>query len=165
VPEPEQADLEALLRSLAEAGVDFIVIGGTAAVLHGAPTTTLDLDIVHSLDTANLDRLERLLAELGAIARDPGGRRLPPERSHLEAGGQLRLLTRLGPLDLLGRLADGRGYDQLADHTVLLEDVDLRVRVLDLETLIEVKRHVGRARDRLHLSLLLALQEERDNEG
>ena len=162
MPEPEQADLEALLRILCEAGVDFIVIGGTAAVLHGAPTTTLDLDIVHSLKPANLDRLERLLAELEATGRDPAGRELSPGRGHLEAGGQLRLLTRLGPLDLLGRLADGRGYDELADHTVLMEDDDLRVRVLDLETLIEIKRHVGRARDRLQLSLLLALQEERD---
>lgn len=44
-----------------------------------------------------------------------------------------------------------------------MEDDDLRVRVLDLETLIEIKRHVGRARDRLQLSLLLALQEERDS--
>ena len=38
-------DNEALLRTLVSAGVEFIVIGGAAAVAHGAATPTQDLDI------------------------------------------------------------------------------------------------------------------------
>ena len=43
---PSEADLEGLLRALGRGGVDFVLVGGAAAVLHGAPTTTQDLDIV-----------------------------------------------------------------------------------------------------------------------
>ena len=46
---PKQADLAALIEILTSSGVEFIVIGGAAAVLHGAPTTTFDLDIVLGL--------------------------------------------------------------------------------------------------------------------
>ncbi len=57
VPEQPPADFEALLRALTSAGVAFIVVGGVAAALHGAPVATVDLDIVHRLDTENVRRL------------------------------------------------------------------------------------------------------------
>lgn len=41
---PKDADVGELLRRLCGAGVEFIVVGGAAAVLHGAPITTEDLD-------------------------------------------------------------------------------------------------------------------------
>ncbi len=44
---PRVADLSALLEALTEAGIDFIVVGGLAAVAQGAPITTMDIDIVH----------------------------------------------------------------------------------------------------------------------
>jgi hypothetical protein len=100
------ADLEALLEALASAGVEVIVVGGAAAVLHGAPVTTLDLDVVYRRTEANLDRLEELLQRLGAEVRDPAGRRLRPNRSHLEAGGVLLLNTDLGPFDPMAKLGD-----------------------------------------------------------
>jgi hypothetical protein len=151
------ADLEALLEALASAGVEVIVVGGAAAVLHGAPVTTLDLDVVYRRTEANLDRLEELLQRLGAEERDPAGRRLRPNRSHLEAGGVLLLNTELGPFDPMARLGDGRGYDDLLPHSVKLEASGLELRVLDLPTLIEVKTAAGRAKDRAMLPTLIAL--------
>ena len=161
---PEQADLDALIEALVEAGVQFLVIGGEAAVLHGAPTTTWDLDIVHSRSPENVERLQELLGRLHAVVRDPAGRVLRPERKHLLAGGQLQLLTDLGPIDLLGRLHDGRGYEELLGNSETVGDETLRIRVLDLPTLIEVKVSAGRAKDRLLVPVLLALQEERESE-
>jgi hypothetical protein len=49
--------LTATLRALAEAGVDFIVVGGVAAVLNGAPVDTFDVDVVYARDAANVARL------------------------------------------------------------------------------------------------------------
>ncbi len=46
-----------MLRTLAERRVDLIVAGGVCAVLHGAPLTTFDLDIVHSRHSENVERL------------------------------------------------------------------------------------------------------------
>ena len=70
---PKQADLESLLDALVGAGVEFIVVGGAAAVLHGAPVTTQDVDIVPRTDVENADRLMGLLTKLDARVRDLAG--------------------------------------------------------------------------------------------
>ena len=159
MPHPASADLDALLAALAAAGVEHIVVGGAAAVLHGAPITTQDLDVVYRRTAENLDRLQAFLVDLDALARDPAGRRLRPDRSHLEAGGVLLLNTRLGPFDPMARLADGRGFEELLAHSAVIDDEGLVLRVLDLPTLIEVKTAANRAKDRLVLPVLLALLE------
>jgi hypothetical protein len=61
VSHPKEADLEALIEALVNAQIEFIVVGGAAAVLHGAPTTTQDLDIVHHRTPENIARLATLL--------------------------------------------------------------------------------------------------------
>jgi hypothetical protein len=80
------------------------------------------------------------------------------------AAGQAQLLTRLGPLDLPCRLHDGRDYQALRPRSTELIDGGLRVRVVDLETRIEIKSSTGRARDRLMLPVLLALRRERSGQ-
>jgi len=163
VSHPPQANLEALIEALLGAGVEFIVVGGAAAVLHGALAATQDLDIVHRRTADNVDRLHSLLERLDAYVREPGSRRLQPSASDLIAGGQLNLSTELGPLDPLGSLHDGRGFDELLPHSEVMEDGTLRIRVIDLPTLIEIKTAAGRAKDKLVLPLLLArLRSRRD---
>lgn len=162
---PQQADLQALIDALLDAGVEFIVVGGAAAVLHGAPTMTQDLDIVHRCTAENVKRLKVLLDQLDAYVREPGSRRLRPSAADLSAGGQLNLTTTLGPLDPLGRLHDGRGFDELLPHSEVVQDEGRSVRVIDLVTLIEIKSEAGRARDRLVLPLLLALLRDREQQG
>ncbi len=73
---------------------------------------------------------------------------------------QLNLSTNLGPLDPLGALHDGRDYDDLLPHSVVLTDGVTQIRVLDLDTLIAVKAAAGRARDKLVLPILLALRDK-----
>jgi len=161
---PSQADLEGLLDLLSEAGIEYIVVGGAAAVLHGAPITTQDVDIVHRPDPGNVDRLLDLLAKIDARVRDPAGRVLRPSREDLLGEGQLNLTTTSGPLDVLCRLHDGRDYAELAPSTVIMSDGTWHLRVLDLPTLIQIKSTTGRARDRLVVPILLALQRERERE-
>ncbi len=157
---PRTADLEALLRALQVAGVPAIIVGGAAAVIHGAPVTTQDLDIVPRLDAGDEDRLLALLGQLDARFRPVlPGRDLAPVREHLAARGQLNLITNLGPLDVLCRLHDQRGYDELLPHSREIVDGDLRVRVIDLDTLIEIKRTTGRARDQMVVPILVALRD------
>jgi len=157
--------LQALIEALLDAGIEFIVVGGAAAVLHGAPTMTQDLDIVHRRTVENVDRFAALLERLDAYIREPGTRRLRPSPQDLISGGQLNLTTTLGPLDPLGRLHDGRGFDELLPHSEVLVDEDRQVRVIDLVTLIEIKSEAGRARDRLILPVLLALLRDREQQG
>ena len=73
-----------LIQSLAAHDVEFIIVGGVAALLQGAPINTIDLDIVYARSPVNVDRALAALADLGAVYRDDG-RRLSPTRSHLES--------------------------------------------------------------------------------
>jgi hypothetical protein len=91
----------AILKTLTERQVDFIVVGGVCAVLHGAPISTFDLDLVHSREPNNIDRLMAVLEGLDAHYRGKGARKMRPGVSHLSSPGHQLLMTEAGPLDLL----------------------------------------------------------------
>jgi len=165
MPSPRDTDVGELLRQLSGAGVEFIVVGGAAAVLHGAPITTEDLDIVHRRSPENVARLKTLLDRLDAHVRELANRRLPPQESTLLGEGHVLLSTRLGPLDCLGTLIDGRGFEELASHSESIMDEGAEFLVVDLPTLIELKTKTGRAKDRLMLPVLIALAEQLDDES
>lgn len=148
-------NLTATLRALAEAGVDFIVVGGVAAVLNGAPVDTFDVDVVHARDAANLARLLPLLDSLDAVFRIQPARRIKPTAAHLSGPGHLNLITRYGPLDLLGTIGRGLCYQDLLPHSAGMEiGGGTGVRVLDLETLIAIKEELGGEKDRAVLPVL-----------
>jgi hypothetical protein len=152
-----------LLQALSQHRVDYIVIGGVCAVLHGAPVTTLDLDLVHSREPKNLERLLAVLQELDAYYREQPHRRLRPGLSHLASPGHQLLTTQAGLLDLLGTLTAGQGYEDLLPHTVEVRlTEDLIVRVLDLPTLIAVKEAAGRDKDKAVLPILRRTLEEKE---
>jgi predicted nucleotidyltransferase len=154
-------DFLALLQTLAAHGVDFIVVGGVSAVLHGAPITTFDLDLVHSRAPDNIDRLLSALQDLGAYYRGQGERRLKPDRAHLISSGHQLLMTSFGPLDLLGTIGAHRSYDDLLEHTTELQVGGLRLRVLNLETLIEIKEEVGHEKDKAAIPILRRTLQEK----
>ena len=160
MPSPTHTDVGELLRRLVDAGVEFVVVGGAAAVLHGAPITTEDLDIVHRRTPENVSRLKNLLQELNAHVRELANRQLVPQESAFLGEGHVLLSTRLGPLDCLGALVDGRGFEDLVSHSESFADEGAEFRVLDLSTLIDIKTKTGRAKDRLMLPVLIALAEE-----
>jgi predicted nucleotidyltransferase len=154
--------LIATLRALQEGGVEFILVGGLAAVLHGAPVDTFDIDVVHSRDAGNVARLQPVLEALDAVFRMQPERRLKPNASHLASTGHLNLITRYGPLDLLGTIGSDLGYRELLPHSVELEiSADLRIQVLNLETLIALKEQLAGEKDRAVLPILRRTLEEK----
>lgn len=158
---PKTADLEALLLALTNAGVEYVLVGGAAAVIHGAPITTQDIDIVPSQSADNIERLLGVLDKLGARFRPVlPNRDLAPTAEHLAGKGHLNLTTNEGPLDILCVLEEGLAYPELLSRSTVVVDEPLRVRVIDLATLIEVKRRAGRAKDQLVLPVLIALQKK-----
>ncbi len=158
VPSP---DFLALLRTLVAHRVEFIIVGGVCAVLHGAPITTFDLDLVHSRTPGNIDRLLSALQDLDAYYRGQGDRQLRPGPTHLAAAGHQLLMTRFGPLDLLGTIGTDHGYVDLIEHTTQLSVSGWHLRVLNLETLIELKEEVGHEKDRAVVPILKRTLEEK----
>lgn len=155
-----RAQFAEILRLLASGDVEFVVVGMTAGVLHGAPVTTLDLDVVHRRSPVNVERLLRVLADLDAIYRHDS-RRLRPDASHLLGPGHQLLTTRLGDLDCLGTIDAGRDYEQLLDLAVEMKVADgLTIQVLSLSGLIDAKERSARAKDLAVLPLLRATLDE-----
>ena len=135
--------------------MDFIVVGGVAAALHGAPVSTFDLDVVHSRVPDNVRRLLAVLETLQSFYRAQPKRRLRPRESHLCSKGHQLLMTRYGPLDLLGTIGRGLGYEELLEYTTEMRIArKVLVRVLDLEKLIEIKEGLADEKDRAVLPLL-----------
>ena len=151
------AALSALLRHR----VRFVLIGGFAAAIRGAPLVTGDLDICHAKDRANLERLAAALRELGARLRDaPAEVPFVLDAQTLAAGDHFTFATDAGPLDCLATPAGTEGFADL-DASATGEDLDgLVVRVASLEDLIRMKRAAGRPQDRVALEWLAALRDE-----
>jgi hypothetical protein len=147
-------DFLQILRILLGNQVKFIVVGGVGAVLQGAPINTFDLDIVHARDDENLCRLEAALRDLDAYYRSQPERRLSPDTSHLKSAGHQLLMTRYGPLDLLGSIGLGRTYEILEPQTIVIETGAGQIRVLDLAVLISAKEETAQEKDLAVLPLL-----------
>ena len=157
-----KTDFLAILQTMAGRDVDYIVVGGVAAVLQGAPVATFDLDLVHSREPENLNRLLAALDFLEARYRTLGAETARPTYSHLVSPGHQLLMTRWGPLDLLGTIGEAQGYSELLDRTVTLDaGQDLSVQVLDLSTLIQLKEQLANDKDRAILPILRRTLEEK----
>ena len=108
-------------------------------MLHGAPVTTFDLDVVHARDPENVARLLSALDELEAVYRAPGH----------------PLPTKFGPLDVLGMIGKSRPWEDLNNYTRAMEiEPGVIVRALDLEILIAVKAELGFPKDVAMLPVL-----------
>jgi predicted nucleotidyltransferase len=155
--------LTAMIRALHDAGVEFVVVGGLSAVLNGVAVNTFDVDVVHRRTPENVDRILPVLDSLEAVYRIQPERRLRPAKPALLSTGHQNLITKYGPLDLLGAIGNDLGYEELVPRsTEMLIAEGVRVPILNLEALIEVKEQLGGEKDRAMLPLLRrALQEHR----
>lgn len=141
-------NLERQLRLLANAGVDFIVIGGMAAAAHGSARATLDLDVVYSREAANVSRLVAALAPHHPYLRGaPPGLPFVFDEVTVRHGLNFTLTTDLGDFDLLGEVVGGGIYAELLPETIELDAFGVRCRYVTLETLLRLKRAAGRPKD------------------
>ncbi len=86
---PQVSDLSALLKGLNEAGIEFILVGGMAAVAQGAPVTTFDLDIVHRQTDENIEKLMKFLKSVDVYQRRPDDKVIEPNERDLKGKGHV----------------------------------------------------------------------------
>ncbi len=148
-----------MLAGLTGRKVRFVVVGGVAAVAHGATRVTNDLDICYdATDQKNLTALAALLAKWRAYPRGVEAG-LPFIMDHLTLRGApvLTLTTLEGDIDVIDRIAGVGDYAAVRKRSEKIEALDVGFRVLDLRSLIKAKRAAGRPRDHEHLPELEAL--------
>jgi hypothetical protein len=151
---PTSASLGKILEGMLEAEVDFILVGGLAAVIQGAPVTTMDVDVVHRQSPENIARLLAFLKSVDAVHRRLDNKLIEPKERDLSGKGHVLLTTRIGPLDVLAVIEGGRSYEDLLDHTVEIDFRGHTLRVLDLKTLIELKKTSTDPKDKQRLPVL-----------
>ena len=155
-------DFDGLLGALSNGGVDFIIVGGLAATLHGSARATYDVDVVYSRSPDNIKRLVTTLAPLEPYLRGaPPGLPFQFNLETVRRGLNFTLATTLGDLDLLGEIVGGGDYGALLPHSAHVELFGHPCRCLTLEALIRAKRAAGRPRDLEALAELEALLEDR----
>lgn len=158
---PERFEPLEILAALERHRVRYVLVGGLAAALHGAPMLTTDVDIAPENGRENLRRLALALAELAAAARGPHDPRAwSPDLSEsgLARAAVHRLETRHGGLDLFFQPAGTSGYDDLRQKAESIALGGVTATVASLSDVIRSKEAAGRSDDRVAVPVLRRLQ-------
>jgi hypothetical protein len=164
MPELHPAEILAVLT---EHDVRYVLIGGLAAILHGAPHLTTDVDIVPEEGRANLDRLSAALTELNARIRIPNDENGVPFGHDGESLARVRvwnLVTDLGNLDITFVPSGTRGYDDLRRDVQTMKVRTIDVPVASLADVVRSKEAADRERDRAILPVLREMLERQRRE-
>lgn len=153
------------LVTLRQFGVDYVCIGGVAAVLQGANYVTFDLDVCPGEEFENLERLSAALRALDARVRVEGidaGFAFDHSGDSLGRARTWNLKTSAGNLDLCFLPAGTRGYNDLREHADVMEIEGEQVLVASIADIIRSKRAANRDKDQLALPILERMQAELD---
>ena len=151
-----------LLKVLHEHGVEFVVIGGFAVVLHGVERATKDVDVVPEQSRENLSRLWDALVALEARPADladfcPEEMPMPFSLEGLvEGAGNWVLMTPLGRIDVMQWVAGVESYQELRANasSEYVPEVGGTVWFAGLDDLLEMKREAGRDQDLIDITAL-----------
>ena len=159
-------DLAQIIPPLVRAKVDFILIGGMAAILHGSARVTFDVDLVYSRADENIERLATALAPHCPYLRG-APRNLPFswDAKTIRSGLNFTLTTNVGDADLFGEVTGGGTYSDLLPHSFEVEAFGVRFKCIDLPTLIRIKEATGRPKDHEAVAELRILLEESEKKG
>jgi hypothetical protein len=152
-----------LLRRLNDFGVEYVVIGGLAAIFHGSALATNDIDVCVSFAEPNLSRITDCLRDINPrIRMRPDRMRMPePLPTNLK---NLYLITDLGIIDFLGEVSGIGGYAEVAAKSAMVElTAGLNCRVVGLDALLDAKRAAGRPKDLLHINELKVIHKRDKN--
>jgi predicted nucleotidyltransferase len=153
-------DLEKILKALHDHDVDFIIIGGVAAVLHGSAYVTADLDVCYSRKRENLDKIAFALTPFNPLLRGaPKNLPFRFDAATLKSGLNFTLRTDLGDVDVLGEVMGLGDYKAALEFSEDMEVFGISYKVLNIEGLIKSKKAAGRPKDLILLPELEALLE------
>jgi predicted nucleotidyltransferase len=165
VPE-ELPDFKSILKSLNDAGVQFVVIGGLAMAAHGSTQVTRDIDLSYARSASNINGLAQVLISLHSHLRDvpaelPGA----VDLRLLKNSSNLTLATDKGAIDILGEPPGIASFEQLWNNSIEMNIFGENVHVASVDDLVLMKQAAGRPKDQAHLAELHAIKAFRDRKS
>jgi predicted nucleotidyltransferase len=138
-----------LLRRLAEADVEFVVVGGLALNAWGVVRGTKDVDVVIATASGNIKRVAEVAVAVGGhVQRGEALLGTPFSiAAALADGDQVAIETDLGRLDVVQGLDGVPDFEELRSRAVEAEILGSTVWVCSRNDLREMKRAAGRTRD------------------
>jgi len=152
-------NLAELTRRLIAGGVEFVLVGGFAAIAHGVLRSTRDVDVCCRFSEENLVRIQNAVADLHPVHRQRTDLALQLTPAVVATLNNLCLKTDLGILDCLGEIKGVGSFEEVARHSVELELPIGKCRVIDLDTLIVAKEAMDRDHDRITVRDLKAIKQ------
>jgi hypothetical protein len=151
VSSPSNFDPVPILCALADAEVDFVVIGGVAGGVHGSAYPTYDLDVAYGRDRGNIERLAGVLQALDATLRGAAPPNVPflLDADTLERGGNFTFQTSHGPFDVLAYPEGAASYERLRADAKTINVAGRSIAVASLDHLIAMKEASGRLKDKV----------------
>ncbi|MEM6280469.1 MAG: DUF6036 family nucleotidyltransferase [Verrucomicrobiota bacterium] len=151
-----EPSFEKLLAHLAEAQIDFILVGGLAVALNGFVRLTEDVDILISTEPENITRF---LSAMSNFGEGHGATFLPEDFD--DSPGALRLIeeSEQSQLDIFTQM-DGKTYADWIPHTNSLSLNGREIRYASRSMLIQFKSSSVREKDQIDVIALRKLEEE-----
>jgi hypothetical protein len=149
------ADYLKLLESLAETGLEFVIVGGIAARLYGNPRLTHDIDVVPRIDSETWACAVDALWQAGGRPRIPEPREKVRDiewiRRWVSEKGMLALSFRSpdGSVEIDFLVGEAERFAKLRRHATRIELGAHVFLVAHIDDLIEMKRKAGRPQDLL----------------
>ena len=152
-------DFEAVLRSLVDSKVRFVLIGGLAMIAQGSANLTRDVDCFYDRSPENIRKIvdalrgsrPRLRAPKEAIA-------IPWDTEFFKNVLNVTLITDIGPIDLLADVPGVNTFEELWSQASEMSLFDVSVRVASIDDLVKMKTATGRPKDNEHAMQLRALK-------
>ncbi len=154
--------LNQILERLNGSGLEYVLVGGLAAVFHGVPLVTRDIDICMPMTQANLTLLERAIADLHPVHRETP-QHLPFSVAADFPRGlkNIYLRTDWGVLDCLGEIKGVGDFAVVAQRSLVVDLPIGTCRILNLDALIDAKSALDRPQDKLALIHLRHIQKKK----
>ncbi len=154
-------NLQNLLKTLLESKIDFVLIGGYAAVVHGSSQVTQDVDICAVMTDSQIEKLRAALMEYKPVHRmNPN---FQPSLMEIPKPGQkmnnIYLRTDLGVLDILERVEPIGDFERIKNNAIEINLFSYKCKVISLDDLISVKKSMSRPKDKATLAELVEVKQ------
>lgn len=157
-------DYRQLIEKLLDNDVEFVLIGGFAAVMHGSTSLTQDIDICIRFTPENCDNLLKALDDSNPTYRQ-NRQSMTKDPAELSKFKNLYLITDYGPLDVMSEISKLGKYEDVLKYSIEIDLFDRKCRVLDIDGLIHSKEEMARPKDKEVIIQLKAIKEQLEEDS